>query len=80
MFFIWLLCGVKIMIFENKKFNSIPTEEQISSTKELCESLKKDIPTIKKIKGHNEYKGYYWKNCPGFNMGLIRNNDNTNLS
>jgi len=51
-----------------------PNHAQIKATIELCRMLMKKIPSIEKIKGHNEYDGYSWKDCPGFDVSEIREN------
>ncbi|WP_079475627.1 peptidoglycan recognition protein family protein [Marinococcus halophilus] len=43
-----------------------PTKAQLRSLKKLVTELKKDLPSYKVTKGHNEYPGYAWKACPEF--------------
>ncbi len=48
-----------------------PKEFQLRKAAFLCKKLMAAIPTIKVIMGHQEYPGYAWKECPGFDVGLI---------
>jgi N-acetylmuramoyl-L-alanine amidase len=42
-----------------------PTSAQLESLRLLVEAIKQDVPSIKRVRGHNEFPGYAWKNCPG---------------
>jgi N-acetylmuramoyl-L-alanine amidase len=53
-----------------RKGKQKPTKEQEESLKKLVAAIKKDVPSIKDVKGHNEYPGYAWKNCPGDNWNF----------
>lgn len=51
-----------------------PTNEQIQSVHYLLEYLQEYLPNEMAIKGHQEYPGYSWKTCPGFDMDQFRKN------
>ncbi|AND39631.1 peptidoglycan recognition family protein [Cytobacillus oceanisediminis] len=48
-----------------------PTDEQKLSLYLLHEALKKDLPNYKCTRGHNEFPGYAWKQCPVFNYKAV---------
>jgi hypothetical protein len=48
-----------------------PTEEQKLSLYLLHEALKKDLPNYKRTRGHNEFPGYAWKECPVFEYKTV---------
>ncbi|MEK5425377.1 N-acetylmuramoyl-L-alanine amidase [Cytobacillus sp. FSL R7-0680] len=50
-----------------------PTKEQEESLRNLVKDLQKAYPTIKYIKGHNEFSGYSWKECPVFDYKAVLN-------
>lgn len=49
-----------------------PTSEQRNSLYGLIKVLKEQLPSIKYIKGHSEFGGYEWKECPCINMDEVR--------
>ncbi|WP_175487543.1 peptidoglycan recognition protein family protein [Alteribacillus persepolensis] len=48
-----------------------PTKEQKRSLKELHDCLMKDMPSYKRTRGHNEFPGYEWKECPSFDYRAV---------
>ncbi|MCX8001714.1 MAG: N-acetylmuramoyl-L-alanine amidase [Anoxybacillus mongoliensis] len=50
-----------------------PTNEQKQSLKALYKTLVSILPNYKDVKGHNELKGYEWKQCPCFNYLEVLN-------
>jgi LysM repeat protein len=42
-----------------------PTQAQKDSLYLLVKEIQKEVPSIKKVLGHNECPDYSWKNCPG---------------
>lgn len=48
-----------------------PTKEQEESLRLLVEALQKEYPHLKDIKGHNEFSGYAWKECPVFDYKKV---------
>lgn len=48
-----------------------PTPEQEESLRNLVAAIQKAYPHIKTIKGHNEFKGYEWKQCPEFDFRAV---------
>lgn len=50
-----------------------PKEHQLENAAKLSMVLIDYIPTIKAIKSHQEFPGYEWKNCPGFDVMKITN-------
>lgn len=48
-----------------------PTEAQKESLYLLHEALKKDMPNYKRTRGHNEFPGYAWKQCPVFDYKAV---------
>jgi N-acetylmuramoyl-L-alanine amidase len=49
-----------------------PTAEQRTSLYGLIQVLKEQLPSIKYIKGHSEFSGYEWKECPCIDMNEVR--------
>ncbi|MBD1372579.1 N-acetylmuramoyl-L-alanine amidase [Hazenella sp. IB182357] len=54
-----------------------PTAAQQESLRSLVAQLKGELPQLRVIKGHNEFPGYSWKQCPVFNyraaLGIKQN-------
>ncbi len=50
-----------------------PTEAQKKSLRELDQCLRKDMPSYKRTRGHNEFPGYSWKQCPEFDYEAVIN-------
>jgi N-acetyl-anhydromuramyl-L-alanine amidase AmpD len=50
-----------------RKGNQKPTDAQKESLYLLVKELKKEVPSVSKVLGHQECPGYSWKNCPGDN-------------
>lgn len=48
-----------------------PTEAQKESLRNLVNALQKKYPHLKYIKGHNEFSGYEWKQCPVFDYKAV---------
>ncbi|MBD1374015.1 N-acetylmuramoyl-L-alanine amidase, partial [Hazenella sp. IB182357] len=48
-----------------------PTAAQKESLVNLVQYLKRELPNLKAIKGHNEFPGYSWKQCPVFNYRAV---------
>lgn len=48
-----------------------PTDEQKQSLRTLYKTLVNILPNYKDVKGHNELKGYEWKQCPCFNYAQV---------
>ncbi|WP_433957003.1 peptidoglycan recognition protein family protein [Cytobacillus horneckiae] len=48
-----------------------PTKEQEESLRNLVSALQKEYPHIKHVKGHNEFSGYSWKECPVFDYKAV---------
>ncbi|PTM58392.1 peptidoglycan recognition protein family protein [Desmospora activa] len=48
-----------------------PTKEQEKALRALVAYLRKAIPSIKYIRGHQEMAGYAWKNCPAFDYKKV---------
>ncbi|WP_431798925.1 N-acetylmuramoyl-L-alanine amidase [Halobacillus andaensis] len=48
-----------------------PTEAQKRALKRLVDCLKKDMPNYKRTRGHNEFPGYAWKQCPEFDYRAV---------
>jgi N-acetyl-anhydromuramyl-L-alanine amidase AmpD len=53
--------------------NEEPTEKQLNAASELCMMLIDKYETIKEIKGHLDFPGYSWKECPAFDVMKITN-------
>ncbi|TDQ33732.1 peptidoglycan recognition protein family protein [Aureibacillus halotolerans] len=49
----------------------IPTLAQKDSLRRLVAALKKDLPAYKETRGHNEFPGYSWKQCPMFDYKAV---------
>ena len=49
-----------------------PTQEQMESLYLLVKELKKTLPKLNRVLGHQECPGYSWKNCPGDNWDYRR--------
>lgn len=50
-----------------------PTDEQKASLHALHECLKRDLPKYVRTRGHNEFPGYAWKQCPVFDYKAVIN-------
>lgn len=50
-----------------------PTDAQKLSLYLLVDALKKDLPNYKRTRGHNEFPGYAWKECPVFDYKAVIN-------
>lgn len=50
-----------------------PTKEQLQAAADLCMMLLDVAENIKEIKGHLDFKGYEWKECPAFDVTEITN-------
>jgi len=48
-----------------------PTAKQEESLRNLVKALQKEYPRLSTIKGHNELKGYEWKQCPEFDFRAV---------
>lgn len=62
-----------------------PTKEQEISLRNLVAALQKKYPHMKNVKGHSDYSGYEWKQCPVFDYkkvlsGASVGSGNTNTS
>ncbi|MDQ0158949.1 N-acetylmuramoyl-L-alanine amidase [Alkalibacillus salilacus] len=50
-----------------------PTDAQKESLRHLVSALQSQYPHIKYVKGHNEFSGYEWKQCPMFDYKAVLN-------
>jgi len=50
-----------------------PTEAQKKSLRELDRCLRKDMSSYKRTRGHDEFPGYSWKQCPEFDYEEVIN-------
>lgn len=57
-----------------------PTEAQKESLRNLVNALQKKYPHLKYVKGHNEFSGYEWKQCPCFDYKAVLANKSTSKS
>lgn len=57
-----------------------PTEAQKESLRNLVNALQKKYPHLKYVKGHNEFSGYEWKQCPCFDYKTVLANKSTSKS
>lgn len=48
-----------------------PTKAQEESLRNLVRGLQKHYPHLKYVKGHNEFRGYEWKQCPVFDYKKV---------
>lgn len=48
-----------------------PTKEQEKALRALHAELKKQLPNYKRTRGHNEFPGYEWKQCPEFDYKAV---------
>lgn len=48
-----------------------PTEAQQNSLRQLHAALIKDLPAYERTRGHNEFPGYAWKQCPCFDYKAV---------
>lgn len=48
-----------------------PTNEQKDSLRSLHKVLKQVMPNYKRTRGHNEFPGYEWKQCPMFDYNAV---------
>nr|WP_249664625.1 MULTISPECIES: peptidoglycan recognition family protein [Virgibacillus] len=48
-----------------------PTKAQEESLRNLIKALQEKYPHLKYIKGHNEFSGYEWKQCPEFDYKAV---------
>lgn len=48
-----------------------PTEAQKESLRHLHAKLVEVLPNYKRTRGHNEYPGYAWKDCPCFDYKAV---------
>ena len=48
-----------------------PTDAQKESLRLLVLALRKDLPNYQRTRGHNEFPGYAWKQCPLINYAGI---------
>ena len=56
-----------------------PTDAQLNATAELCDMIFDEISTIQTIKAHQDYKGYSTKECPAFDISIIKEKMQTKL-
>ncbi|WP_163970412.1 peptidoglycan recognition protein family protein [Oceanobacillus halotolerans] len=57
-----------------------PTEAQKESLRQLVSALQQDFTHLKHVKGHNEFSGYEWKQCPEFDYRAVLNETPSNTS
>jgi hypothetical protein len=48
-----------------------PTEAQEDSLRALHKALVSAMPNYKRTRGHNEFPGYAWKECPEFDYAVV---------
>jgi N-acetylmuramoyl-L-alanine amidase len=48
-----------------------PTAAQEVSLRNLVAALKAELPNLKQVRGHNEFPGYAWKQCPEFDYKKV---------
>ncbi|GIO25150.1 N-acetylmuramoyl-L-alanine amidase [Oceanobacillus sp. J11TS1] len=57
-----------------------PTNAQKESLRNLVNALQTKYPHLKHIKGHNEFSGYEWKECPVFDYKTVLDNKSISKS
>jgi LysM repeat protein len=55
-----------------RKGKEKPTQAQMESLYLTVKAVKKELPRINRVIGHQECPGYSWKNCPGDNWDYRR--------
>lgn len=56
-----------------------PTNAQKESLRNLVNALKRSYPNLRNVKGHNEFSGYEWKQCPVFDYKAVLNEKGTKV-
>lgn len=65
--------AIGICLVGNFIYGKMPTKPQMQALIELCNYLREHLGMeVNEFKAHQEFPGYSWKNCPGFDIDDFR--------